>query len=235
MADRVSERRGVRLSLSSIKGHHQAIKLLARYLLESGQGRLGVPSLAQVVDRAPGASGPVVLTRGQIARLYTACTDDGLGVRDRCMLSLYYGCGLRRSEGVSLSVGDVLFERSCLYVRQTKTRRERYVPMVGWVHEHLRDYLQQVRPRWALLDERAFLVSRQYGQRMGGQSMAHRLARLSQRAGFEETIHLHSLRHSVATDLLAAGLPLERVAQFLGHRSLESTQLYTHLVDERDE
>ena len=97
------------------------------------------------------------------------------------------------------------------------------------VHDDLRSYLQHTRPRWASTGEEALLVSRQYGRRIGGQSLALRLERLCARARLE-TVSLHSLRHAVATHLLLGGLPLDRVGQFLGHRSLESTQLYTHLL-----
>ena len=182
LSERPNQRRGGGLAANSLRSHHKALRLLGRYLLETGQGGLVVPPLKEVVDQAEAAAPLEVLSRQDIARLYAACTDDALGVRDRTMLSLYYGCGLRRSEAVGLDVSDVLFERSCVYVRQTKTRRERYVPLVGWVHEHLRGYSQQVRPRWARAGERAFLVSRQYGRRVGGQSLALRLERLCDRA-----------------------------------------------------
>lgn len=227
LSERPNQRRGGGLSQNSLRSHHKALRLLSRYLLETGQGGLAVPSLQE----AKHASRVLrVLSRGEVAALYAVCTDDALGMRDRCMLSLYYGCGLRRSEAVGLQVEEVLFERSCLYVRQTKTRHERYVPLVGWVHDDLRSYLEHVRPRWARAGEQALLVSRQYGRRIGGQALALRLERLCARARLD-TVHLHSLRHAVATHLLEGGLPLDRVGQFLGHRSLESTQLYTHVAD----
>ena len=201
---------------------------MARYLYESGQGGFNVPP--QVKRRAEAE--PVVLLRSQIEALYAACAETALGLRDRAMLALYYGCGLRRSEGVALDVSDVLLERAMVYVRHGKNYRERYVPLATGVARDLGSYLLEARPMLAHPKTRALLVSVR-GRRIGGQSLLLRLRRLQDQAGVlpDTLIGLHTLRHSVATHLLIAGMPLEEIAQFLGHQSLESTQRYTHLVD----
>ncbi|MEO1076147.1 MAG: tyrosine-type recombinase/integrase, partial [Bacteroidota bacterium] len=175
------------------------------------------------------------------------------GLRDRAMLAVYYGSGLRRTEGVRLDLADVLTTTSAggrvhpnraamLYVRHGKAApksgapRERYVPLAGGTARDLHAYLDEARSR--LLggrDTTAFFVS-QRGRRISGQGLLLRLQRLQARAARStpslagKTIGLHTLRHSIATHLLEAGMPLEEIARFLGHRSLESTQRYTHLA-----
>ena len=230
LAERANHRRGGGLSRSYLLKHRQAIRLLARYLYESGQGGFNVPP---AIKRRPEAE-PVVLLRSHVEALYAACEETPLGLRDRAMLAVYYGCGLRRSEGVALDVADVLLERAMVYVRCGKNYRERYVPLAAGVARDLGSYLLEARPVLAHPKARALLVSSR-GRRIQGQSLLLRLRRLMEQVGLhtlrDKQIGLHTLRHSVATHLLMAGMPLEEIAQFLGHESLESTQRYTHLVD----
>lgn len=228
LAERKNTRRGGGLSRAYLMKHRQALRLLARYLWESGQGGFSVPP--EIPRKRVGT--PEVLTRSAMEALYACCQESRLGLRDRAMLALYYGCGLRRSEGTALDVGDVLLDRDMLYVRRGKNYRERYVPLTQGVARDLAAYLLEARPQLARPSEKALLVS-QRGRRITGQSLLLRLKHLRDEVpglcGRE--IGLHTLRHSVATHLLQAGMPLEEIAQFLGHESLESTQIYTHLLD----
>jgi integrase/recombinase XerD len=80
-------------------------------------------------------------------------------------------------------------------------------------------------------DDNAFFISIQ-GQRM--QSFYQRLAMMKQRAGIQKPLTLHGLRHSIATHLLQSGMDIEEIAKFLGHSSLASTQIYTHIINEHD-
>lgn len=170
-------------------------------------------------------------------KLYAACQADELGIRDGAMLSIFYGCGLRRSEGIGLNVEDVMFAKNLLYVRSGKNYKERYVPISAQVKADLEAYLDQSRPRLekentAKENTPAFLLS-QMGRRIDGMSLAIRLKRLQGLTGDKDLIAnpltLHILRHSVATHLLENGMKLRQIALFLGHSSLESTQIYTHL------
>lgn len=230
LSERPNRRRGGGLSRGYLSKQRQALRLLARYLWESRQGGFNVP--AEPRRNAPTESVPEVLTRAEVEALYGACEDTALGMRDRAMLAVYYGCGLRRSEGVALDVADVLLEQGMVYVRQGKNYRERYVPLAWGVRQGLAAWLYEARPLLADPDEDALLVSVQ-GSRITGQSLYLRLGRLQGEVPplRRRKIGLHTLRHSVATHLLQAGMALEEIAAFLGHASLESTQRYTHLLD----
>lgn len=176
-----------------------------------------------------------ILTQAEIEQLYQVTESDYLGIRDRAVLSLFYGCGLRSSEGIRLELNDILFERKLIHVRRTKNRRDRLVPMTETVKNDLQNYLLYSRP---YLNKKQnvnhFLVSRR-GHRPNGDGLRYRLLKLIETANIElsgRAIGLHSLRHSIATHFLQKGMKLEDIKQFLGHLSLESTQIYTHILHE---
>ena len=227
---RPNKRRGGGLSASYLNKYVQALKLWNRFLAQTNTAHLELS--LEYYHTNPEL--PTVLTESEIQELYKVCSDDEYGLRDRAMLGLYYGCGLRRSEGVAVDVPDVQFSRGLLYVRKGKGNKERYVPLAGGVAEELRWYLIEARPK--LLKNAinaSFLISLR-GTRPQGQSLALRLARLAEKAGIPKEVGLHSLRHSIATHLLRNGMPLPEIQRFLGHSSLESTQIYTHLKEERE-
>jgi len=158
--------------------------------------------------------------------------------RDRAMLGVYYGCGLRKSEGTSLTVSDILTERKLIFVRKGKGCKERYVPVTGGNLNYITEYLQ--RGRNFLLTRSgtsidAFFIN-QFGTSCSDQALSARLDRLvknSYSPGLQsKKPSLHTLRHSIATHLLGSGMEIEMIQKFLGHASLESTQIYTHLANE---
>lgn len=155
--------------------------------------------------------------------------------RDRAMLAVFYGCGLRRNEGVQLNLSDINFDRSILHVRKGKNYKERLVPISKTSLKHLQEYIYDQRPKLSQSKLDALFLS-QRGFRMHGQTMLIRLKKLQYLTGdldlSSKEIGLHTLRHSIATHLLTAGMKLDSISRFLGHSSLESTQIYTHLSEQ---
>ena len=152
------------------------------------------------------------------------------------MLSIYYGCGLRRSEGVNLDVKDVLLKEKLVFVRSGKGNRERYVPMGASVREDLENYIYGTREKLLSCkenNESALFVSIKAKRLCGGQLLGC-IHKLTQTARIQKSVGLHTLRHSIATHLLQSGMTLEEVSRFLGHSSLESTQIYTHIANEQE-
>ena len=154
------------------------------------------------------------------------------------MLGIYYGCGLRKSEGINLNVKDILIERKLVFVRKGKGQKERYVPITEGNLHYITDYLQNAREYLltkAQGNTEAFFVSQQ-GTPCSDQALSTRLDKLVERSdnsilqGKRPT--LHTLRHSIATHLLQQGMDIEMIQQFLGHESLETTQIYTHILNE---
>jgi integrase/recombinase XerD len=216
------------ISLNYIRKHLQVVKKFSRYLSESGQESFTVKL------RIKGKSGSVksILTASEINLLYDAVKEDALGLRDKAILALYYGCGLRKNEGVSLDVGDILLEKELVYVRKGKGHKARYVPLSGTGKTDLENYLTYGRPYLANSKKEDALLLNINGKRLSGAMAYERLQKLKTGAGIKKTLGLHTLRHSIASHLLHSGMKLEQIQRFLGHSSLESTQIYTHLKHE---
>lgn len=222
------------LSISYVNKQIHTLNLFFKYLHTTGQYEQNIShnklKEAEIKKRE-------ILTKQEIAQLYQATDNNLIGMRDRAMLGIYYGCGLRKSEGLSLEVSDVLFERRLLYVRHTKNNHERYVPINLKVLQDLETYIYQARP--LQLNETVnnpYLFISEQGKALKGASMISRLKTLQAKTGNPELENrpfgLHALRHSIATHLLQAGMELENIALFLGHKTLDSTQLYTHLIND---
>lgn len=231
---RQNKKKNGKLSKNYLRTHLTALRKLARYLRETGQTSF------EVDIKLPGSphNNITVFTKEETKALYNACDTDILGMRDRAMLAVYYGCGLRRNEGANLDTNDILFDKNLVYVRKGKNYKERYVPMSAGVKEDLQNYLDFVRPVLAKTAEKVYLPDRQalflnqYGRRLGSSCMADRLQSLKKKAEIDKEGGLHTLRHSIATHLLQSGMELEKIKRFLGHSSLESTQIYTHCANE---
>jgi len=229
LGTRQNKRKKGRLSRNYLRTHLTALRKLARYLRETERESF------EVDIRLPGRTCSIktIFSREEISALYNACEGDVLGIRDRAMLAVYYGCGLRRNEGVNLDVNDILPVKNLLFVRKGKNYRERYVPMAEAVKEDIKNYIDFA--RGVLLKRQTsalFLSSR--GNRITASMLAERLQQLKCKAGIGKEAGLHTLRHSIATHLLQSGMKLAQIKRFLGHSSLESTQIYTHLSAETE-
>lgn len=236
---RGNTRRGGGLRNSYLNKHLQALYKFAEYLRQSG--RLILPYL-NIEWETDDTREIVWLTQEEIKDLYKATEGYNEGTplepfnaRDRAMLTIFYGCGLRRNEGYSLDVSDINFDRQILHVRKGKAYKERFVPFNKTNAKYLQDYMYDARPQIVKdKKEEAFFIS-QRGVRMQSQSMSLRLKLLQQRTDNltlqQKDVRLHVLRHSIATHLLQNGMKLDKIGRFLGHSSLESTQVYTHLIE----
>ena len=199
----------------------------------------------------------VIFNVRDIKRLYEATflpysqNSIAMGQRDRAIIALYYGCGLRKSEGVQLNVSDIDLNRRLLLVRKAKGNKQRYVPIAAkhlqdishyikegrewFVYEHHSHYERRSTrygiptPKKQATDSEAFLLNRN-GRRL--LQPEKRLNCMLQAAGLP-SITLHGLRHSIATHLLQSGMALDEIAKFLGHASLSTTQIYTHITTEK--
>lgn len=225
---RKSKTTGQPLSLATRRNYLCTVNRFARYLRHSDQGNIPVPVRFHNEPAKP----KVILNREEIEKLYRVTDDSLLGLRDRAMLAVCYGCGLRRNEAAQLEVKDILPDRSLVHVRWGKGHKSRYVPMVGRVKADLLSYLLYARPMLMGKHIHPAFFTGINGRPLGRNAMYERLKKLLCRARIDKPVGLHSLRHSIATHLLQNGMPLSSIARFLGHSSLESTQIYTHVRHE---
>jgi len=164
----------------------------------------------------------------------TQARQKAVSQRDRAMLGIYYGCGLRKSEGTNLKTGDIIIERKLVHVRKGKGGNERYVPVTDNNLKYITEYMTD--GRIVLIDGNdsdCFFIN-QFGAPCSDQALSLRVDRLVKNSdnGILQAKQptLHTLRHSIATHLLQQGMEIEMIQKFLGHGSLESTQIYTHIA-----
>lgn len=185
--------------------------------------------------RSPSAQKlPAVLTRAEVARLFAVVREP----RFRTLLRLIYACGLRISEAVTLEVQD-LREPGRVHIREAKGNKERYVPLPPAMLQELRAFWKTHRhPRWIFpgvgrgwREQPARLA--QLGRAvepLGVGSVQHCLRLARAQAGLPPETVVHTLRHSYATHLLEEGVSIRLISAYLGHSSLETTLIYTHLT-----
>lgn len=194
----------------------------------------------------------IILTIEEIKQLYDntfepyAFNSKAYGQRDRTIIALLYGCGLRISEAQQLNMMDVDLIKQVVFVKKAKGNKQRYVPIASKHSEDIKEYLQEGRiyflndnsaqhyvkqgKKKKQTDDEAFFIS-QFGTRMKS-GFYTRLKTLKERIGLQKIITPHGLRHSIATHLLQGGMKIEDIATFLGHSSLDSTQIYTHIINQ---
>ena len=220
---------GGALSSSYIQSHINVIRLLDKYLQLTGQGKIlrGKIKVEKGIKKHR-----TILSQAEIKQLYEATDDSLLGYRDRAILAIYYGCGLRSSEGERIKLNHLHYEKGLLQVLAGKNYKGRYVPLSAGVSKDIKEYEKYSRPYLIGENTESFIVG-SFGKFMKGSSMGNRIKQLVEKAGIQKQISLHSLRHSIATHLLQGGMPLEQISRFLGHNSLDSTQIYTRLAEEQ--
>jgi tyrosine recombinase XerC len=175
---------------------------------------------------------PVVLSRDHlVALIESARGDTSQDVRNRALLELIYAAGVRLSELVGLDVRHVDLNEQTLLVRG-KGNKQRVVLFGEPAAQALRRYLKEARPQLAAPDEQALFVNRQ-GSRLSGRSVQQIVRRQALKAGLDKRVFPHLLRHSFATHLLDGGAELRVVQELLGHSSPVTTQIYTHVTEER--
>jgi integrase/recombinase XerD len=218
-------------SAATVKRRTAAIRAFYHFLLREGQADRD-PTMDLAAPKLPQRL-PHVLTVDDVDRLLAApdaATADG--ARDRALLELLYASGLRVSEAVGLQLGDV--DLVAELVRTVgKGNRERLVPVGTQAVRALRAYLGSARPR--LVGRRptqALFVNRRGGA-LSRQWCWKLVRRYARRAGIARPLTPHVLRHSFATHLLERGADLRAVQEMLGHASISTTQVYTHVTRER--
>lgn len=215
------------LSPRSIAAHLSSLKSLFRWL--SFEGVVEVDAVAALASPKLDRPLPKTLGRQQLEALFSAPDDSIEGLRDRAMLELFFASGARISELAHLKVGDVDIAEATIRLLG-KGSKERVVPLYRRAVDAYGAYMESARPRLikGSSADAVFISSR--GRPMDSSSLRYRFNVLKRRASLPSDITPHSLRHTFATELLTGGADLRSVQELLGHSSLSTTQLYTHLT-----
>ena len=169
-----------------------------------------------------------ILSVDQIRRLFkSADLKPELAARDRAVLGCLYHLGLRAGEATRLKPSDIDFREKLVFISRSKTGYQRRVPMSPGVEQIFLGYLQ-IRSKPSLGN--CFLQGLKGN--LSADGLLQIVKRMALQAGIKQRVYPHLLRHSIASHLLTEGMSLKQVSLFLGHRYLESTQRYTHLIEE---
>lgn len=230
LQDYLAYRHDKGLSTRSTQRALSAIRAFFVYLI-SKQIRVDSPVSALSNPKTPKAL-PASLSEQQVEDLLNAPqTDDPIECRDRSMLEVLYATGLRVSELIGLTMDQISLQQGVVRV-VGKGNKERLVPLGEEAIEWLLTYIKTARPILATKTSDFVYLSKR-GQKMTRQTFWHRIKYYAVKAGIEQHLSPHTLRHAFATHLLNHGADLRVVQMLLGHSDLSTTQIYTHVATER--
>lgn len=236
---RPNKRRAGGLSVAHLNKNFDAVNKLMQFLHQLGMDTAPSPTNYHIKeDRQVRINNIQPFTQDQIKELQAniEITYPQLNYTQRerkqeqlkLIFALYYGCGLRRSEGMRLKISDVNFDSKTIFIHQGKNYKDRIVPMSQGVYTVLQDYIYNFRSMQKQVDHERLFVQ-------GVCTIANSLKDLQEITQSDQIrskqLSFHILRHSIATHLLQNGSDIDNIAQFLGHDSLESTQIYTHIIN----
>lgn len=230
--------KGTGLSTVHLNHNFDAIDKLCEFLYQNGMTDAPIPPNIRIKkDEEERIRKIQPFTQDEIKQLYGCIdllyNDMEYSAREkhqqqmRLVFALFYGCGLRMSEGMKLTIQDIDFDRKTVFVRQGKYYKDRIVPMNEGVFKIVESYIYNFRKTCKLSHTRLF-VNHKSVLRRG----LYALKDICDNPQIQEKrITLHILRHSIATHLLQNGMSIENIALFLGHSTLASTQIYTHIIN----
>lgn len=152
------------------------------------------------------------------------------GYRDRAILEVLYSTALRREEIANLELGDVDTAGGYVYVREGKGGKDRVVPLGKSACEIVKNYLTGIRPQWPNAPKDKHLFLNRWGRGMKPNAVWAVVRKYAKAADLDKPVAPHSFRHACATHMLRNGAPIRQLQEMLGHDSLESTQIYTHVA-----
>jgi integrase/recombinase XerD len=227
LRDYVYHLKDLGLAPASIRRNVSAVRTYFRFLL--GEGLLVRDPSERLETPKRWRTLPEVLTVAEVERLLAAPSlDDPLVFRDRALLELAYGAGLRVSEWITLGTRDILLEDGLVRVFG-KGSKERLVPIGRTAIGAVAVYLRELRPRLEKGQGRGILLLNARGEPLSRMGAWKILRKYVDKAGITKRVSPHTLRHSFATHLLEGGADLRAVQEMLGHADISTTQIYTHV------
>lgn len=176
--------------------------------------------LLQLPSISNGNTLPVVLSRQEIIRLLKAPAL----LKHRVLFGVVYDCGLRISEAINLKISDVDFDRKQVHIRQSKFKKDRYVPISDIALRGVSRYLDTTNPKEWLFNGKI------RGEQISREGIRHALRSALSKAGIKKGVCVHTLRHSYATHLIEMGLNIITLKEQMGHSRIETTMMYLHIA-----
>ena len=166
---------------------------------------------------------PSVLTKEEVKKLLDSMSNN----KSKLMASLIYACGLRVSELTNLKIEDINFNEQIIHVRQAKGKKDRIVNVPVSLIENLKEQIEYQKP-----PQQQYLFTGPKGK-LSSRNLQKIISKAAKKAEIKKQVHCHTLRHSFATHLLENGTDIRFIQELLGHSSLSTTELYTHVSREQ--
>jgi len=163
---------------------------------------------------------PDVLSKEEVGAMIKATEN----LKHKSLIALIYSCGLRRSEAINLKLEDIDSKRMLIKIKGAKGKKDRYVQLSESLLKLIRDYYKEERPM-------IFLYEGQKGEKYSATSIYNDIKLAATKAGIKKRVYPHILRHSFATHNIEQGIDIRYIQEWLGHESIKTTELYTHVAN----
>ena len=220
----------VMLKETSIAHHITVLKefykflLMENYIKENPTLYLTIPKQKKYL--------PVILTEEEVEKLLDIDLVDKYAYRNKAMLELVYSSGLRVSELINIRIHDINVTEATLKV-MGKGSKERLLPLGDYALYYIKKYIEDYRNKFTNYNKTDYLFINSRGDKLSRQTFFKIIKEQQEKKGINKDISPHTLRHSYATHLLKHGADLRSIQELLGHSSISTTQIYTHIVDEQ--
>ena len=209
-------------NISCLKSFYKFL-IISKYTKENPSENLFIPKIKKSL--------PNILTEEEIITLLDISLTDNYSYRNKAMLELMYGTGLRVSEIVNLTVNDIDMT-NCLIRIMGKGSKEREVPLGEYCIYYLQEYLK-IRPSMLKKESSEKLFLNNHGKGMTRQGFFKNLKQILKEKGLNPDVSPHTLRHSFATHLVNRGADLRSIQEMLGHADISTTKIYTQVSDDK--
>lgn len=218
------------LESSSISNYLSAYKTFYNYYIKIG--KININPIDKVDTPKLSKHLPTYLTVEEVDKLLNIEIVDAFSARNKSLLELLYATGLRISELINLEFKNIDLN-DCIVRIMGKGSKERIVPINDMAIKYLKIYVKDFRHKLVKTEQNNYVYLNNHGKRMTRQGVFKMIKKRTQEAGIKKDVSPHTLRHSIATHMLENGADLRIIQEFLGHESIGTTQIYTHLTNQK--
>lgn len=218
------------LESSSISNYLSAYKTFYNYYIKIG--KININPIDKVDTPKLSKHLPTYLTVEEVDKLLNIEIVDAFSARNKSLLELLYATGLRISELINLEFKNIDLN-DCIVRIMGKGSKERIVPINDMAIKYLKIYVKDFRHKLVKTEQNNYVYLNNHGKEMTRQGVFKMIKKRTQEAGIKKDVSPHTLRHSIATHMLENGADLRIIQEFLGHESIGTTQIYTHLTNQK--
>lgn len=221
---------GLNLESSSVANYLSAFKTFYNYYIKIG--KININPIDKVDSPKLSKHLPTFLTVDEVDKLLDIEIKDAFSARNKSLLELLYATGLRISELISLEFKNIDLN-DCIVRIMGKGSKERIVPINDLAIKYLKIYVKDYRSKLVKIEQNNFVYLNNHGKKMTRQGVFRMIKKRTLETGIKKDVSPHTLRHSIATHMLENGADLRIIQEFLGHESIGTTQIYTHLTNQK--